>query len=128
MMNRFTGEIINVTSGNYKVYNPDNTYYTFVAWEKDNTPQETTIGQYGTYNITSDSTLTEHIIKHILSPNMNDKNSSLRYEMIDKNNILIKWQVDNQNWVAERWSRLALTSPLQNKDKPLNKRGQTTTL
>lgn len=40
------GKTMDRLTGNYKVINVDGTYYTFVTW-----PNETVIGQYGTYKI-----------------------------------------------------------------------------
>lgn len=51
------GTSVNALTGNYKVVNADRTYYTFVTW-----PEKTSIGQFGSYEIKSDSLLVEHII------------------------------------------------------------------
>ncbi|GAB3653937.1 hypothetical protein GCM10028791_24320 [Echinicola sediminis] len=127
-MNNFTGKMIEVKSGNYKVINSDSTFYTFIIWGKEILTQETTIGQYGTYNITSDSTLVEHIIEHTVNPQMNGSESQLRYEMVDENNIIIKWSMNNQKWVSEKWSRLPLSLSHLKKGKAANKHEQTVTL
>ncbi|UCS95408.1 DUF4488 domain-containing protein [Echinicola marina] len=128
IMNNFTGKMIDVKSGNYKVFNSDRTYYTFIIWGKQSITQETTIGQYGNYNITSDSTLIEHIIEHTVNPKMNDSESHIRYELIDENNLIIKWSLDNKTWTSEKWTRLPLSIPNIQKKQPLKKHEQTVTL
>ncbi|WP_215223171.1 DUF4488 domain-containing protein [Echinicola shivajiensis] len=128
IMNNFTGKMIEVKSGNYKVFNSDSTFYTFIIWGKQSITQETTIGQYGNYNITSDSTLVEHIIEHAVNPKMNNSDSHIRYKMIDGDNLIIKWSLDNKNWVSEKWSRLPLSIPYMKKQPLPKKHEQTVTL
>lgn len=75
-----------IKTGNYKVINPDGTFYTFIIWGAGNTnpvKDITTIGLYGTYKITSDSTYTEHIVKHSIIPSMNNTDSQLKHKRID---------------------------------------------
>lgn len=98
------GEIIRIKSGNYKVINPDGTYYTFIAWGLN---EPTVVGLYGTYKMTSDSTITENIIKHA-NPSMNGKESKIRFRLIDENTMLIMWNA-NGNWIPEHWTRLQFT-------------------
>lgn len=95
-----TGELIKVKSGNYKVINPDGTSYTIVTWSNG----YTNIGFYATYTITSDSTCTEHIIKHN-NPAMNGKDSELRFKLTDENSMIVSWKLDNR-WISESWTRL----------------------
>lgn len=128
IMNNFTGKLIDVKSGNYKVFNSDSTFYTFIIWGKQSITQETTIGQYGNYNVTSDSTLVEHIIEHTINPKMNGSESHIRYELVDDNNLIIKWSLDNKKWIAEKWSRLPLSLPNMKKESLPKKHEQTVTL
>lgn len=62
----YGGNFVEAKSGNYKVINPDGTFFTFVTWGMRDQSKDTAIGQYGTYELTSDSTLVEHVIKHIM--------------------------------------------------------------
>jgi len=102
------GESIKIVTGNYKVINADGTYYTFVTW-----PNETTIAQYGSYEIESDSTLVEHIIKHLLQPRLSGKDSPIKYNLIDENTMTVAWSynLDGKIWVNEKWIRLPLAVP-----------------
>jgi hypothetical protein len=102
------GESIKILTGDYKVINADGTYYTFVTW-----PNETTIAQYGSYEIETDSTLVEHIIENVLHPRLNGKNSPIKYSLIDENTMMMAWSfsLDGNNWVNEKWIRLPLALP-----------------
>jgi len=95
-----SGELVKVRSGIYKVINPDGTTYTIVTWSNGST----NIGFYATYTITSDSTCTEHIIKHN-NPAMNGKDSELRFKLTDENSMIVYWKLDNR-WISESWTRL----------------------
>lgn len=95
-----TGELIKVRSGNYKIINPDGTSYTIITWGNGST----TIGFYATYTITSDSTYTEHIIKHA-NPAMNGKDSALRFKLTDENSMRMDWK-SGDRWITESWTRL----------------------
>ncbi len=100
------GEISEVLSGNYKVINPDGTFYTFITWGEK---KPTQIGLYGTYIITSDSTYTEQIIQHGINPRMNGTSSELRYKMIDENTLLIEYKNEAINkWIPEIWRRVEM--------------------
>lgn len=94
------GEFVKMTTGIYKVINPDGTTYTIATW--GNNPS--TIGFYATYTITSDSTYTEHIIKHG-DPAMNGKDSELRFKLTDENSMRVEWKLDNR-WISQSWTRL----------------------
>lgn len=102
------GESMKIATGDYKVINADGTYYTFVTW-----PNETTIAQYGSYQIESDSTLVEHIIKHVLHPRLSGKKSPIKYSLIDENTMMMAWSYNfNGNiWINEKWIRLPLAVP-----------------
>jgi len=93
-----------ILTGNYKVINTDSTYFTFVTW-----PEKTVIGHYGSYEITSDSTLVEHIITHSIHPNLNGKDQFTKFKQIDENTMNMAWSLDNKNWVNEEWTRLPLS-------------------
>jgi len=95
-----SGVLVKVRSGIYKVINPDGTTYTIVTWSNDST----NIGFYATYTITSDSTCTEHIIKHNY-PAMNGKDSEVRFKLTDENSMLVYWKHDNR-WISQIWTRL----------------------
>lgn len=95
-----TGELVKVKSGNYKVINPDGTSYTIITWGNGST----TIGFYATYKITSDSTCTEHIIKHA-NPAMDGKDVAIRFRLIDENNMRMDWNL-GERWINESWTRL----------------------
>ena len=107
--NRNTGEIIDIISGNYKVINADGTFFTFVTWGINDPSKDTVIGQYGTYEITSDNTLVEHIIKHIINPNLNGTDGDIKFKQIDENTIIISWCSDNKIRIHEKWTRLPLS-------------------
>lgn len=102
------GETIKIITGDYKVINADGTYYTFVTW-----PKETTIAQYGSYKIESDSTLVEHIIQNVIHPRFSGKDSPLKYSLIDENTMKMSWSpnLDGKIWVDEKWIRLPLAAP-----------------
>lgn len=95
-----SGELVKVISNNYKVINPDGTTYTIVMWNNGSA----NIGFYATYTITSDSTCTEHFIKHN-NPAMNGKDSELRFKLTDENSMIVYWKLDNR-WISESWTRL----------------------
>ncbi len=91
--------------GNYKVINADNTMYTL--FERG---ESLVIGLYGTYEMTSDSTLTEKIIKHGQNPSMSGSESKLRYKMIDDNTMASQYFNSVINvWMPEIWVRVPLS-------------------
>ena len=104
-INTLNGQKTDILSGNYKIINADGTYYTFITW-----PNETVIGQYGSYIIKSDSMLIEHIIMHVTNPSLNGKDSPIKYNLIDKNTMMAAWTPNGTNWINEKWIRLPLTS------------------
>lgn len=95
------GTTIDRLTGNYKVINADKTYYTFVTW-----PKKTVIGHYGSYEITSDSTLVESIIKHSMNSNLNGKDQYNKFKLIDENTLEMSWSLNNKKWFPEKWTRL----------------------
>ena len=105
------GNLVDVISGNYKVINSDGTYFTFVTWGMRDQSKDTAIGHYGTYKTTSDSTLVEHIVKHVMYPPLNGKDSLLKFRLIDENTIIMAWSSGDKTWVDEKWSRLPLSMP-----------------
>jgi len=105
-----SGELINVTTGIYKVINPDSTFYMFVTWGAGGSNAPTEISFYGTYKITSDSTYIEHIVKHATSPVMNGVESSLKFKLVNENTLLVQWK-KGERWVKESWSRVQMGKP-----------------
>ena len=90
--------------GNYKIINADNTVYTLCGetWEL-------VFGFYGTYQMTSDSTFTEKIIKHNLNPSMSGSESKLRFKMIDENTMAVYcFNSVLDIWEPEIWIRVPL--------------------
>lgn len=112
------GEIFLSSSGNYKIFNADNTFYTFIVWDKGrNLRQEipTTIGLYGTYIKTGQTedgfdTYTEHIKMHFLNPKMNNSESEVRCQLHNKNTLYFQFKnktLNGNHWTTEVWSRVA---------------------
>ena len=70
------------------------------------------INLYGTYAITSDSTFTEHIVKHSGNAQMDNTESELRYKFVpnsENNAVYMMWKntaVDQ--WIPELWERVIL--------------------
>lgn len=108
------GENVHVKTVNYKVVNPDGTFYSFITWGSNSqNPQGdvTAMNMYGTYTITSDSTFTEHIIKHGGNPQMNNSESELKYKFIPESDneimyMMYKNTATNQ-WIPEMWQRVS---------------------
>lgn len=109
------GEVVPVKSPIYKVVNADGTFYTFITWGAySNVPDDaaTTINLYGTYAISSDSTFTEHIVKHSGNAQMDNTESELRYKFVpnsENNAVYMMWKntaVDQ--WIPELWERVIL--------------------
>lgn len=94
------GELVTIRSGNYKIINPDGTTYTIITWGNGST----TIGFYATYKITSDSTFTEHCLKHA-NPAMDGKDVTIRFRLIDVNTMRMDWNLGDR-WINESWTRL----------------------
>lgn len=109
IVNRTNGQIVPVLSGNYKVINADGTFYTFVSWGTRDPEKGTTIGQYGSFEIKSDSTLVEHIIKHVIDSNLSGTTGVLKYKLIDEKTLMMAWKNNNGIWVDEKWTRLPLS-------------------
>lgn len=109
--NIHSGKLVDVKSGNYKVINADGTFFTFVDWGIIDRTKDTTIGQYGTYEITSDSTLVEHVIKHMMDPNLNGKDGAIKFKLVNENTLMMAWSYGNTKWVNEKWTRLPLSMP-----------------
>tara|TARA_R110002049_G_scaffold292003_2_gene476182 strand:- start:1307 stop:1759 length:453 start_codon:yes stop_codon:yes gene_type:complete len=109
VVNPSTGAYMGLLSGNYKVINPDGTYFTFVSWGTKDPKKGTTIGQYGTYEIKSDSTFVEHITKHTIDPKLNGTSGLLKYKLVDKKTLMVAWKNSNEIWINEEWTRLPLS-------------------
>lgn len=104
-------------TGNYKVVNADGTYFTLITWgsravtKNGKTTIErsvTNLGHFGTYTNLKDSSFTEHIVKHGVNPKMSGTTSELRYKMIDRNTVIIKYKNGNYQWIPETWQRVVL--------------------
>ncbi len=97
-------------SGNFKFINPDGTFYLMMVESNDknafsNLP--TSISMYGTYEVTSENTLTEHIRKHLLNPKMTGTQSELKYKMLTDDQLLIKYKNPvTGKWIPELWIRI----------------------
>lgn len=109
------GEIRHFKTGNYKVMNPDGTFYAFITWGVGKTNLQddvTTMNFYGTYTLTSDSTFTEHIVTHSGNPTMSNTDSELRYKFIpDTNNDVMYMKYKNpiiNEWIPEVWERVVM--------------------
>ena len=106
------GEVVSVKSPTYKVVNPDGTFYAFITWGAYSNVQsdETTINLYGTYTFTSDSTFTEHIIKHSGNPKMDNTESELKYKFVpgsNNNAVYMMWKnTVSSTWIPEIWERV----------------------
>jgi len=89
---------------NYKIINADNTLYTLF-----DSNGNLVCGFYGSYQMTSDSTLTEKIFKHGQNRGMSGSESQLRFKMIDENTIALKYFNSSiNNWIPEVWVRVQL--------------------
>ncbi len=108
------GSIKKVQTVNYKIYNTDGTFFTFITWLSEGVHRKgspelqynvTDIGLYGTYKITSDSALTETIIRHALTPDRPPYESKLMYRLVSPNELQILWD-NNGTWVPELWERV----------------------
>lgn len=99
-----------IPTGNYKFLNTDGTFYSMVVWGLNGgNNRPSTIGMYGTYSITSDSTYTEHIKVHGMNPAISNTSSQLKYQLLDKNTLLIKYRNETLNrWIPEIWTRVQL--------------------
>ncbi|WP_026808968.1 DUF4488 domain-containing protein [Arenibacter latericius] len=104
-----TGKLTEVQTGNYKVMNPDGTYYTFITWGTGNPTNDTTIAQYGNYEITSENLIAEEIVGHTMDPRLNGKNSTIKFELVDSNTLLMSWSPNDIDWIDEKWTRLPLS-------------------
>ena len=104
-----TGKLTEVQTGNYKVMNPDGTYYTFITWGTGNPTSDTTIAQYGNYEITSENLIAEEIVGHTMDPKLNGKNSTIKFELVDSNTLLMSWSPNDIDWIDEKWTRLPLS-------------------
>ncbi len=96
------GNMVEVKSGNYKIYNADSTYYTIVT---KSSGKNNGIGQYGTYQINSSSILTEHILKHGFNSDLDGTDLVVQYKLIKENTLFLKWQ-QNERWFIEKWIRM----------------------
>ncbi|WP_150451865.1 DUF4488 domain-containing protein [Arenibacter lacus] len=103
-----TGKLTEVKTGNYKVINANGTYYTFIIWGNEISSANTSIAQYGTYEITSKNLLEEQIIAHTIHPNLNGKNSTVKFELVDSKTLLISWTPNGIDWFDEKWTRMPL--------------------
>lgn len=108
-----TGNLRKIMTGNYKVVNPDGTFYAFITWGTGNeNPQKniTTLNMYGTYTLTSDNTFSEHIVKHSVDARMDNSVSELKYKFVpdnDNNIVYMMWKNNTTNqWIPEIWERI----------------------
>lgn len=96
-----------VLMGNYKMINADSTFFTIMGY---GTKFSCTF--YGTYQMTSDSTYTEKIIKHRKDPSMSGSDSKLRFKLIDENTMALEYfDTLHERWVPEIWVRVQLKGP-----------------
>lgn len=95
------GKLIKVSTGNYKVFNADGTYYTFIA---NDINSATYFGLYGSYKFTTDSTFTENIVKHA-NQTLNGTKATIRYKITDENTMVLLWE-SNGRWIPEMWTRI----------------------
>lgn len=121
MKNELTGELTFEYMGNYKVINPDGSFFAFFVipdkvFRGNRTVPNTIMNVYGTYEMTSDSTFTEHIIHHS-SPKYINTNSVLRFKHKDKNTLVQEFKNDNNDWVPEIWKRVLILDS-ENKKQP----------
>jgi hypothetical protein len=94
-------------TGNYKMINTDNTFFTLKGYGT-----KFSCSFYGTYQMTSDSTYTEKIIKHNLNPSMSGSESKLRFNLIDENTMALEYfDTLYKRWVPEIWVRVQLKGP-----------------
>ncbi len=92
-----------IPTGNYKFLNTDKTFYSMVFWGSF---KPSTIMMYGNYNITSDSTYVESIVKHN-NTKMSGTESELKYKLLDTNTLLIQYKNEVLNkWIPEIWKRV----------------------
>ena len=110
------GTIKKAKTSNYKIFNTDGTIFTFTTWfnqgvvRKNATELEydvTDIGFFGNYKITSDSTLTETIVRHALKPNQAPYDSNLKFKLLSPNELAVAWN-NNGVWIPELWERIVL--------------------
>lgn len=92
-----------LTTGTYKVINADGTFFTFVVTNNQKMPSY--VGIYGTYKLSSDSTMTEHIVNHAISPRFSDKDALIRFQLIDNNTMAMSYNIDG-SWTSEMWKRV----------------------
>ncbi len=92
-------------TGNYKFLNPDGTFYSMVVMGAS---KSSFVMMCGNYTITSDSTFNEEIIKHS-NPKMRGTESELKYKLLEKNMLLIKYKNSATNkWIPEIWARVPM--------------------
>jgi len=92
------------TTGMFTVNNPDGTFYIFTTSGTDRT--NASILQYGTYEITSDSTCNERIVKHNTQPSMNNTKFLIKFRFKDDNTMISQWKLGKSPWFSEEWTRV----------------------
>ena len=92
------------TNGMFTVNNPDGTFYMYTTSGRDSL--KASILQYGTYEMTSDSTCNVKILQHPTNPNMIGKTIFIKYRFIDTNTLYSQWKLDNFAWMPELWQRV----------------------
>lgn len=94
------------TTGMFTVNNPDGTFYLFTTSGTVST--YASVLQYGTYEMTSDSTCTEKITKHMTNPIMDDQIILIKFRLIDENTMISQWKLGsiNMEWMPEKWVRV----------------------
>ncbi len=102
-------------SRNFKIINSDGTFYLMTV-KSDATHKDTHIPihtiptgitGYGTYEITSDNTFTEHVEKHFLNPKISGTNSKLRYKVKTPDLLIIEYKNEAVGkWIPEMWIRV----------------------
>jgi hypothetical protein len=104
---RLTGGVMHgssATKGMFTVNNPDGTFYLFTTSGTDST--YASILQYGIYKMTSDSTCTEQIVKHITNPTMDGRIALIKFRFIDENTMILQWKLGDLPYFSEKWSRV----------------------
>jgi len=103
-------------TNNYKVINTDGSYFTLLTTGSELVKLNetkvieqsvTNIGHYGTYTNLSENSYSENIIRHGLKSDMNETSSEMRYDFLDKNTLLLKYNIGDK-WIPELWKRVTL--------------------
>ncbi len=102
------GELKEIVSPYYKIINKDKTFYLLAVWGIRNPRTLSSITKYGTYKMSKDSIITEHIVGHAFLPELKGSMEHSKIYLKDKNTMILEYKDKLGPNVRQEWKRVML--------------------